>query len=291
MKRIGLFTLLCLSLVSLSAWAAGALKPFNLVSKGPGDRGAVIGETKAKLEKGGFKVVGEYSPYDNAHVIAVTSDDLLAIAGKSEHGGYGAVIRVSVTENAGEIEVAYANPSYWAAAYRMQDVSAVAAKMASAMGSSEPFGAEEGLTDKKLRKYHYMAFMPYFDDHDELGEFSSHAEALAKVNANLAAGKSGLSKVFEVAVPAKEEVLIGVAIGEGVGADQSVMSKVDLKDPRHTAHLPYAVLVSGKDVYSLAGKFRIALSFPDLTMMGKGSFMEISDAPDAIKETLGALTK
>jgi hypothetical protein len=292
MKRIALLMLICLALVPAGAWAADALKPFNLVSKGPGEMDSAIAETKAKLEQGGFEVLGEYSPYEGAHVIAVTNDELLSIASKSEFGGYGAAIRVSVTKAGDDIAVAYANPSYWAAAFRMEDVSAVADKMASAMGASEPFGSEEGLTESKLRKYHYMAFMPYFDDHDELGEFSSHSEALAKVNENLAAGKNDLSEVFEVAVPGKEEVLIGVAIGgDGPGSDQVIMSKIDLKSPRHTAHLPYAVLVSGNNVYSLAGKFRIALSFPDLSMMGTGSFAQIMDAPGAIEETLETLTK
>lgn len=291
MKRLGIVSLLFLFLISGGSWAADALKPFQLVSSAPGDMGAIIAGTKDKLETGGFRVVGEYSPYEGAHVVVATNDKLLKIAGQSEHGGYGAVVRVSVTENGGNVEVAYANPIYWAAAYRMEDTSSVAAQLASAMGSGEPFGSEEGLTAKKLKKYHYMAFMPYFDDHDELGEFGSHAEALAKVNANLASGANGLSKVFEVAVPGKEEVLIGVAIGQGEGADQSVMSKIDLTTPRHTAHLPYAVLVSGDEVYSLAGKFRIALSFPDLSMAGKGSFMEIMDAPGAIKDTLETLTK
>lgn len=291
MKRIGLFAFFGLFLVSSSPWAAEALKPFELVSSAPGDVAGVVADTKGKLEAGGFKVLGDYSPYENAHVIAATSDALLSIAAKTEHGGYGAVIRVSVTKNGDNIEVAYANPAYWAAAFRMEDVSAVAGKVASALGSGQPFGSEKGLTAGKLKKYHYMAFMPYFEDHDKLGEFSSHAEALSKVNANLAAGGHGLAKVFEVAIPGKDEVLIGVAIGEGAGADQSVMSKIDLTTPRHTAHLPYAVLVSGKSVYSLAGKFRIALSFPDLSMAGKGSFMEIMDAPGAIKETLETLAK
>jgi hypothetical protein len=291
MKFSRLFIPLCLLVAGLNASAKDALKPFELSSQSPGEMATVIADTKGKLETAGFEVVGEYSPYANAHVIAVTSDELLSTASQSEHGGYGAVIRVSVTNNGENIEVAYANPSYWAAAYRMGDVSGVAAKMSSALGKAEPFGSEDGLSDAKLRKYHYMAFMPYFDDDDELGEFSSHAEALAKVNANLAAGTNGLSKVFEVAVPGKEEVLIGVAITKGVGSDEAIMSKIDLSDPRHTAHLPYAVLISGDEVRSLAGKFRIALSFPDLTMMGKGSFMEISDAPGAIKESLESLTK
>lgn len=291
MKRTGLLPLIFLLLISANTWGADTLKPFRLVSSAPGEMGSMIADTKNKLESGGFMVVGEYAPYGDAHVIVVTNDELLSIASQSEHGGYGAVIRVSVTKNGGNVEVAYADPNYWTAAFRMDDGSGVAAKMASAMGSSEPFGSEKGLTEKKLRKYHYMAFMPYFDDDDKLGSFSSHSEALAKVNASLAAGSNGLSKVFEVAVPGKEEVLIGVAIGEGAGSDQSIMSKIDLSEPKHTAHLPYAVLVSGKDVYSQAGKFRIALSFPDLSMAGKGSFMEIMDAPGAIKKALATLIK
>ena len=38
----------------------------------------------------------------------------------------------------------------------------------------------------------------------------------------------------------------------------------------------------------LHGKFRIAQSFPDLTM---GTFMKISGAPDGIEKVLGGLLK
>jgi hypothetical protein len=64
------------------------------------------------------------------------------------------------------------------------------------------------------------------------------------------------------------------------------MSAIDTDDLRHSAHLPYEVLVSGKHVYMLHGKFRIAQSFPDL---GMGSFMNISAAPDAIENTIKAV--
>jgi len=47
--------------------------------------------------------------------------------------------------------------------------------------------------------------------------------------------------------------------------------------------LPYELLVSGPDVIALRGRFRIAQSFPDLTM---GTFMKIRSAPGAIKSTL-----
>ena len=99
MKRIALIAFLGLFLVSTTSWAADALKPFVLVSSGPGDVASAVADAKGKLEAGGFKVVGDYSPYENAHVIAATNDDLLSVAAKTEYGGYGAVVRVSVTKN------------------------------------------------------------------------------------------------------------------------------------------------------------------------------------------------
>lgn len=287
MRRFGLLTILSLCLVAMNAWAAENLMPFVMVSNTAGDAAAVAADTKGKLEAGGFKVVGEYSPYAGANVIVATSDALLAQAAKSDFGGYGAVVRVAVTKAGDKVQVAYANPVYWAAAYQMQDLGEVAGSLKQALGGT-PYGSESGLSDKKLRKYHYMAFMPYFKDHDELGSFGSHSEAVAKVNEHLASGANGLTKVFEVSLPGKDETLIGVGISQGDGADTYVMERVDKADMKHTAHLPYAVLVSGNDVYSLAGKFRIALSFPDLTM---GTFGSIMSSPGAIKDSLGTLAK
>jgi polyribonucleotide nucleotidyltransferase len=84
-------------------------------------------------------------------------------------------------------------------------------------------------------------------------------------------------------VNGKDEVLFGVAMKEGEGADATVMGVTDQSALRHTAHLPYEMLVSGNRVYTLHGKFRIAQSFPDLTM---STFMKISGAPDAIEKVL-----
>ena len=291
LQSAGLLTVLLL-LFSSIAWSNETLKPFVLVSDEAADLSTVVDSTKNKLTAGGFTLAGEYSPYEDAHVIVVTSDELQTAAASSEFGGYGAVIRVSVTKNADKVEVAYSNPVYWGKAFRLKDdQSAATAKIKSALGGSTPFGSEKGLTAKKLMKYHYTAFMPYFDDPHTLGEFDSFADALAKINAGLAEGKGGVTKVFEVKLPGKDEALIGVAMKEGAGGDKTIMDKIDVHGKRHTAHLPYGILVSGNKAYALSAKFRIALSFPDLSMMGKGSFMEIMDAPPAIKKSLSALAK
>ena len=68
--------------------------------------------------------------------------------------------------------------------------------------------------------------------------------------------------------------------------DQYIMSEIDFHDVKSTAHLPYEVLVSGNKVYALYARFRIAIDFPDLSMMGKHSFMNIMKTPEAIRTAL-----
>jgi len=46
------------------------------------------------------------------------------------------------------------------------------------------------------------------------------------------------------------------------------------------------MLVDGGEVEALHARFRIAMNFPDLSMMGANSFMNIMPSPDAIKESL-----
>jgi hypothetical protein len=68
------------------------------------------------------------------------------------------------------------------------------------------------------------------------------------------------------------------------------MKEIDFKPLRSTAHLPYEILVSKGAVQALHAKFRIAVNFPDLSMMGDHSFMRIRCAPDSIEKALAAAT-
>lgn len=65
-----------------------------------------------------------------------------------------------------------------------------------------------------------------------------------------------------------------------------IMSEIDFKPVRSTPHLPYEILVSGNRAYALYARFRIAINFPDLSMMGQHSFMNIMDSPHAIEGAL-----
>jgi hypothetical protein len=283
--------MLLLALGAVAAFAQDAvLKPFVLASKSAGDQAQKVEATKAALTKAGFIVAGSYSPYANTTVIGVTNDELRATAAKSEHGGYGAAMRVAVVKVKDEIQVSYTNPTYWSNVYRMGgDLKDTAAKLQAALGKVEEYGAK-GLTAEQLRKYHYAFGMEYFNEDNEFVKYSSHEEAVKAVEAGLAAGKQGVTKVYRVDVTGKKEVLFGVAM-KGAGDskimdDGYLMSEIDFKDVKSAAHLPYDILVSDKTVYAQYARFRIAVSFPDLSMMGANSFMNIMKSPEAIREAL-----
>lgn len=285
-KRITLLAfILCLCFFGLAAAADEApLKPYILASLSPGSITAKLPEVKAALALQGFTVVGEYSPYKAAHVLVVTSDALKDNASKSDLGAYGAVIRVSLTETAGGLQISYMNPAYYVNAYRMKGaLHEVSSQLEKALGRKSDFGSKEGLKPEKLRKYHYMVMMPYFTDQVKLASHASYEESVKIIEANLAARKGGATKVYRVDVPGKKASVFGIAISEGEGSDNTVMKTTDNGEMKHTAHLPYELIVVDGEVQMLHGKFRIAIDFPDLTM---GTFMKISGAPAAIEDRL-----
>jgi len=276
-----------LALAAGSALAAeGRMKPFVLASQGPGEPAAVAEETKAKLAAAGFEIVGTYRPYDGATIFVVTSAALKAAAAQAPLGGYAAAQRVTVTKVGDEVQVAWTNPAYMAAGYRMKaDLGSVAARLGQALGKGEEFGSKDGKRAKDLKGYHYMMSMPYFDDPWTIGKFGSQAEAIAAVEAGLAAGRGGTKKIYRIDVSA-DETVIGVGLSDGCGGDANVMKEIDFMPLRSTGHLPYEVLVREGVVQALHAKFRIALNFTDLSMMGDHSFMRIRCAPDSIEDAL-----
>ncbi len=277
-----------------SALADEVLMPFVLASSAPGDLAAVTADVKGKLSGAGYQIVGEYSPYSGADVIVVTNDAMKAFAAKSEFGAYGAVARVSVTKNGDNIEVAYTNPVYTAAAYRMAgDGKDIRAGLESALGAEMDFGSEKNLSAEDLRDYHYTVMMEYFTDPSELAEYGDQAEAVKAVEDALAAGKGATAKVYRVDIPGKDETIFGVALkgadADDCSSDAYIMGRIDKSTPRHTAHLPYEIVVSDGTAYALYARFRIAINWPHLPMVASetgATFFSIMCAPGAIEEAL-----
>lgn len=306
-SRIKVFLIACgLAFLASSTPAMGQLKPFELAFTSNGEMAQVVAQVKDKLTRNGFEIVGSYSPYANvkfskgdmvsAQVIAVTNAALRQAAAETDLGGYGAVQRVTVTKVNNQIQVAYTNPVYMAHAYRMKnDLSGVRAQLERALGAQEAYGSKDGLSASALESYHYKMLMPHFTDQDNLAHYGSYQQALNAVNAGLAAHKAGTSKVYEVSIPGKEQTVIGVALAGPedyeCGGDAHIMSIIDFQPTKSTGFLPYEILVSGGKVYAQPGKFRIAVNFPDLGMLGANGFMSISCAPGAIEDALKQASK
>jgi len=70
--------------------------------------------------------------------------------------------------------------------------------------------------------------------------------------------------------------------------DKEIMDIVDFQDLRHTAYLPYELMVVGEKVIALRGRYRIALHFPDTKMAGAHGFTKIMSAPWGIQTALEA---
>ncbi len=268
------------------------LKTYILAEKKAGEVAAITAATKTKLSKAGFEVVGEYSPYDTATILIVTNNALKANAANSEFGAFGAAQRVSITKVGNEVQVAFTNPTYMSHVYQMKgNLNSVTAKLKAALGDKGEFGPDKGVKIKKLRDYQYKWLMPYFDDRLELADYGNQQVAIEKVEAALAKNnKAGVKKVYRIDIPGKEETVIGVSMA-GTGnldcsGDKYIMNEIDFKQLKSTGHLPYEVVISKGSVYALPAEFRIAISFPDLSMMGSNSFMSIMCAPVSIQEAL-----
>ncbi|VAV96522.1 hypothetical protein MNBD_ALPHA06-2315, partial [hydrothermal vent metagenome] len=262
-----------------SVFADDGLKPFIQGASETED-------VAAALTEAGFEIVGEYSPYAGAQIIFISSKDLRVAASQSEFGGYAAALRVSITDVDGARQIAYNNPAYVSNIYRMNnDLASVQSALEAALGNQGQFGAKKGLSIKKLRKYRYKIGMAGFKGHMKLASYDSHAAAIAAVEAGLAQGKMDVGQVYRVDLDDKEQTLIGVSLGAGAGegADVVVMQTADQGAIRATPHLSYEMLVSGNDVYMLGARFRIAQSFPSLTM---GTFIKIINSPGDIKKAL-----
>ncbi|MEA3411373.1 MAG: hypothetical protein U9R74_07520 [Pseudomonadota bacterium] len=301
LKQALLLTLAAAMLLLHGTVIAAGMQPYVLASEGSGSLDAKVRQVKRSLESQGFSVIGEYSPYDDAVVIVVTSNDLKSAAKKSDRGGYGAVQRVSVTRSGRSVQVAYVNPLYIQHAYRMNgSLEPVAKKIEMALGKKKEFGSTKKVMDEdKLRSYHYMFGMEYFSDPYVIAEFGSHKEAVAAVEAGLKKERGGVSKVYRLDL-SRNQTLFGVSMTRGSTRDKYrdeayQMSIVDSKPLKQTAYLPYEILVNGNRVEILHMRFRMAVHFPDLDMRGGAGFMKIRKSPKAInkamKEMLGVKDK
>ena len=292
---------LCLSLALLSLAPLAVAddphyKPFVVASDGPGMLADKTNETIAALQAAGFEIAGQYSPVADTNIIVVTNEQLQNIAAASARGGYAAGQRVSVSQVGDNVEVSFINPVYMQFAYRLEaDMKPVYDTLVAALGKTSFCGASgKKMTAKKLRKYHYMMGMQYFDDPSELASFASHEAAVEAVEKGLAMEGDALTRVYRIDIPGKDQVVFGIGMKMTNEDEKDIdetfqMSIVDFEGCKKRAYYPYELLVDGENVEALHMRFRMAVHFPNLSMMGKHGFTKLMSSPGAIEDVLEAL--
>ena len=298
-----MFRYLIIAVLSLFLYKADAqrLKPYILAGYSNDDIVEVKNKVIDKLKTAGIKVAGSYNPLNSKQrvLIAITDDNLTkAVKKTGGFRGFALALRVALTNENNKIMVTYTNPEYWGRAYFQKQwdnvssyYSALDKKLRAALSGFEgdtfvPFGSKKGVKISKLKKYHYMIGMPYFKDNITLNTFDSHQNAVSTIENNLK-NNANLKKVYKISLPDKNMTLFGIGL-LGPKGEKHFMPKIDVSSPKHTAFLPYELLVLDNKAYMLHGRFRIALSFPDLSM---GQFMKISSTPGYIKDRFKEICK
>ena len=291
---ITLYFTLSVCCFAVTATAEDTLyKPFVLASVNEGNLADITQSTITQLTEAGFTVAGQYSPLSGTNIVVVTNDVLQQVAAKTTRGGYAAGQRISISESAGKVEVSYMNPVYLQYAYRLEgDLQPVLDQLSTSLGLQESCGGgDKKMTAKKISKYHYMFGMQYFDDPSKLGSFSSHEEAVAAVEQGLSVEGDALTQVYRIDIPGKDQTVFGVGMQMTNDDEEDLDSEfqinvVDFEGCKKRAYFPYEVLVNGNNVEALHMRFRMAVHFPNLSMMGKHGFTKLMSAPGAIEDAL-----
>jgi hypothetical protein len=291
---VGLLMLVMLfsnSLVMAAIDGQTRLKPFTLADEIKGGNIAQVTETvRQKLNRSGFDIIGSYTPYDSANIFIVTTSTLKQVASQSRYGGFGAALRVGVTQVGDSIQVTHNNPNYIGLAYNMKDdLSSIKRQFRQTLGFMKDYGGGEGIKASDLPSYNYTFGLEGFTGFFEFIQYKSYQDALRKVEASLDAGKNGISKVYRLDVPGKQQTVIGLSLKgdekeQPFLNDKFVMGVIDNKQLRRSAHLPYEIMIDGNKVIAMHPHYRLAVNFPDLKMFGKHSFGRLMDLPYVYEE-------
>ena len=232
---------------------------------------------KAALSKGGFEIVGEYDAMANPdyHVVAYTCKTLKGAAAK-ENREFAAVAKVLISK--ADKRLVLTNPEYFLSAYLQDDFNAdnakrINSKLTKTFGELK--GSEDTLEDDDISGYHFMMGMPYYEDMIEVAQGD---DLLAKLQKN-----AGDNIVFTLQVG--DATVVGVAMPTENG-EKSYVSAI--KGEKHTAFLPYMVLIQGDEAKIMHPKYALAIAYPKLSM---GDFMGISGTPGDIEDYFTSLFK
>ena len=288
-----------LSFVALVGFALHSssqeIAPYIEIGKSNNSIQQVSEDVLAALRENSFTILGTYNPSDknSLKVIVFTRPDIKNTVVKvADRGALAAAFKIGLVQKNDIVSISYTNPDYFFRAYLRdsydQNKSAfdkfskdLRTAFASVGNDFTPFGG--ALEADKLKKYHYKIMMPYFTDPVTLNEFSSFEEGLRVIEANLKAEKGETLQVYKILYTDEKVAVFGVGLRSKEDGEAYFLPIIG---EDHIAAMPYEIILQGKTATMLHGKYRIALSWPDLTM---GTFMKIMSTPGDIEDTLEGL--
>ncbi len=247
------------------------------------------------LQNNSFTILGSYNPSNKSSlkVIAFTRTDLKNTVVKvTDRGALAAVFKVGLVSKNGKVTMSYTNPEYILRAYLAENYDTYKSTFQkfdsdlktafSTVGNEfKPFGGT--VKAENLKNYHYKVFMPYFSDPITLHEFSSFEAAVKTIEANLKAKKDAAVLVYKLVYEKENIAVYGIGL-QNKEKGESYFLPIIGED--NIAAMPYEIILQEKKATMLAGKYRLALHWPELTM---GTFMKIMSTPGDIEDTLGAV--
>lgn len=226
---------------------------------------------KTKLQTAGFKVIASYSPVESGTTLVFTNDALKA-EGAKEKRSHAAILRMFIDDK--EKTISITNPVYFGKAFMQGDYedsvfTAQKKKINSAFSGLT--GSKDSLDSDDISGFHFTFGMPYYEDPDELSD-GKNSELLAKAKGY----NGGKSLIFELKL-SNDSTLLGYELGA------ETKKFIEKTGRANASVLPYCISIEDGVASSLAAKYYLAISYPQLTM---GEFMTISEIPGAIEDDL-----
>jgi hypothetical protein len=290
-----------LIITSLLVWSCGQLlaqplSPYFKVAEMETSLQEAAEQVENTVTNAGYEVIGSYHPAqnENFYVVCFTNKELKDLSLEfPDRGALAATMKAGFVSENGKVTLTLLNPEYMFLAYwgeqlngqekKLKEASEKVKNVFKQFGTLQNYGGEEDADD--LPHYHYMMMMPYFDEPEELATFDSFEEGLKIIRDNLNSGKGKTQKVYELVFPEKEIAVFGVGLWDEETGEAHFLPIVG---EGHIANLPYEIILQGKDATMLAGKYRIALFWPELSM---GTFMKIKSTPGDIEDIMEGLTE
>ncbi|MCJ7758869.1 MAG: hypothetical protein MUP24_12080, partial [Gillisia sp.] len=210
----------------------------------------------------------------------------------TDRGALAAVFKVGLVAENGKVTMSYTNPEYLLRAYLGDnynthkstflkfdaDLKAAFSKIGNEF---KPFGGTVEADD--LEDYHYKIMMPYFTDPITLNEFSSFEEGVKTIEANLKAKKGSTVLAYKLVYEKENIAVFGIGLQDRAKGESYFLPIIG---EDNVAAMPYEIILQGTEATMLPGKYRLAISWPELSM---GTFMKIMSTPGDIEDMLQAV--